>query len=76
MQFKQAAENACRSVRKSENGDWLCMDLSIISALLGEGFKFHDDTTLRLYKKINGIETQWSLGATENSINTFFNLQV
>lgn len=64
LQFKQAAETACRSVKKTENGEWLCMDLSIISALLGEGFKFHDETTLRLYKKINGIETQWSLGAT------------
>lgn len=51
-------------MKKTENGEWLCMDLSIISALLGEGFKFHDETTLRLYKKINGIETQWSLGAT------------
>lgn len=64
MQFKEAAEKACKTKLSSENGDWLCMDLSVISALLSEGFGFHDTTTLRLYKKINGIETQWSLGAT------------
>jgi len=65
--FKKSAEQVCDSSyvnRTAENIDWLCADLSIISALLIDGFGFDLDNNLRLYKKIDGIETQWSLGAT------------
>lgn len=66
-EFRGAAEKVCdeNAVPKtSDNADWLCADLSLISALLSEGFGFSDDNTLKLYKKIDGIETQWALGAT------------
>ena len=46
-EFKKAAEKACdgndRTVPKNtENSDWLCMDLSIISSLLIDGFGFDE----------------------------------
>lgn len=64
--FTEAAKAACKpgSRRDSENADWLCIDLTIISSLLENGFGFDGNNDLYLYKKINGIETQWSLGAT------------
>lgn len=65
-QFLTAAKNACSDNAKfsHENADWMCTDLTVISALLIDGFGFGEETELKLYKKIDGIETQWSLGAT------------
>ena len=66
-EFRTAAEKACDNTavpKVSDNADWLCADLSLISALLSEGFGFDDNNVLKLYKKIDGIETQWALGAT------------
>lgn len=68
-EFKQAAHQICdsssfSSIHDSENKEWLCLDLNIIYSLLVDGFGFEDANVLKLYKKIDGIETQWSLGAT------------
>jgi guanosine-diphosphatase len=42
----------------------LCFDLSYIYSLITTGYGLRDTQTLYIRKKINGIETGWSLGAT------------
>lgn len=56
--YKKAAEHACANHDKDE---WLCTDLSLITALL-ESLGLPDEQSLQVYKKINGGETAWALG--------------
>ena len=42
---------------------FLCADLAIIGGLLHHGYSLALDTPLELYKKIDGHETSWALGA-------------
>ena len=56
--FRQAAEKACSSEDASE---WQCTDLCLISAIL-DAFGLPEDQNLQIAKKINGAETQWTLG--------------
>jgi len=58
QQFKDAAESECS---KPSDDEWFCTDLSIINALL-DAFGLPGDQTLHIANKINGAETQWTLG--------------
>ncbi|CAJ0940808.1 unnamed protein product [Ranitomeya imitator] len=51
------------AVKAPKKSPFLCMDLAYITALLREGFGFEEDTTLQLAKKVQDIETSWTLGA-------------
>ena len=56
--FLNAAEKACGG---AASDDWQCADLCLISALLN-AFGLSEDQNLQISKKINGAETQWTLG--------------
>ncbi|NXD05742.1 ENTP5 diphosphohydrolase, partial [Nothocercus nigrocapillus] len=63
--FERKAKEVCDNMeRYSSASPFLCMDLTYITALLKEGFGFRDSTLLQLTKKVNNIETSWTLGAT------------
>lgn len=58
---------------EGDRPDFLCMDLSFITALLLDGFKLEPGATLNLAKtiKFNGerVETQWTLGAAIEEVS-------
>ncbi|XP_078515994.1 nucleoside diphosphate phosphatase ENTPD5 [Lissotriton helveticus] len=63
--FKRKAKEVCNHMdRYTSHSPFLCMDLCYITALLKEGFGFKDSTVLQLTKKVNNVETSWTLGAT------------
>ncbi|XP_010710013.1 ectonucleoside triphosphate diphosphohydrolase 5 isoform X1 [Meleagris gallopavo] len=63
--FERKAKEVCDNMERfSSASPFLCMDLTYITALLKEGFGFRDNTLLQLTKKVNNIETSWTLGAT------------
>ncbi|XP_069772167.1 ectonucleoside triphosphate diphosphohydrolase 5 [Narcine bancroftii] len=69
--FALKAEKVCKDLNVETTGSpFLCMDLTYIAALLKEGFGFYDDTKLHLTKKVNDIETSWSLGAAFHLIQS------
>ncbi|XP_020280514.1 ectonucleoside triphosphate diphosphohydrolase 5 isoform X2 [Pseudomyrmex gracilis] len=45
---------------------FMCLDLTFIYILLKDGFGLEPNTKLYLYKKINGHELSWALGAAFN----------
>ncbi|XP_011145148.1 ectonucleoside triphosphate diphosphohydrolase 5 isoform X2 [Harpegnathos saltator] len=45
---------------------FMCLDLTFIYILLRNGFGLESSTKLYLYKKINGHEVSWALGAAFN----------
>ncbi|XP_011708265.1 PREDICTED: ectonucleoside triphosphate diphosphohydrolase 5 isoform X4 [Wasmannia auropunctata] len=45
---------------------FMCLDLTFIYVLLRDGFGLEPATKLHLYKKINGHELSWALGAAFN----------
>jgi len=45
---------------------FMCLDLTFIYVLLRDGFGLEPSTKLHLYKKINGHELSWALGAAFN----------
>ncbi|KAL0118894.1 hypothetical protein PUN28_009489 [Cardiocondyla obscurior] len=45
---------------------FMCLDLTFIYVLLRNGFGLEPSTNLHLYKKINGHELSWALGAAFN----------
>ncbi|XP_077123515.1 nucleoside diphosphate phosphatase ENTPD5 [Ranitomeya variabilis] len=62
--FAVKAQEVCDHMdRFTLQSPFLCMDLAYITALLREGFGFEEDTTLQLAKKVQDIETSWTLGA-------------
>ncbi|XP_070577864.1 ectonucleoside triphosphate diphosphohydrolase 5-like isoform X2 [Ptychodera flava] len=61
------AQRECDSPR--EDNAFLCMDLVFISALLRNGFGFHDDSQLVLQKRIDDVEVSWALGAAVHLLN-------
>ena len=83
QQFRQAAHTACAlriselSARyphvAAEDAEFLCLDLSFITALLGDGFGIGSHDKIDLAKKLpyNGeeIETAWPLGASLASLS-------
>ncbi|NXO72074.1 ENTP5 diphosphohydrolase, partial [Phainopepla nitens] len=63
--FERKAKEVCDHMERYNSASpFLCMDLTYITALLKEGFGFRDNTVLQLTKKVNDIETSWTLGAT------------
>lgn len=58
---------------EGDRPDFLCMDLTFITALLIDGFKLEPSATLNLAKsiKFNGarVETQWTLGAAIEEVS-------
>ncbi|XP_025946588.1 ectonucleoside triphosphate diphosphohydrolase 5 isoform X4 [Apteryx rowi] len=63
--FERKAKEVCDNMERYNSASpFLCMDLTYITALLKEGFGFRDSTLLQLTKKVNNIETSWTLGAT------------
>ncbi|NXP88934.1 ENTP5 diphosphohydrolase, partial [Passerina amoena] len=63
--FERKAKEVCDNIERYNSASpFLCMDLTYITALLKEGFGFRDNTVLKLTKKVNNIETSWTLGAT------------
>ncbi|NXL65241.1 ENTP5 diphosphohydrolase, partial [Chordeiles acutipennis] len=63
--FERKAKEVCDNMERYNSASpFLCMDLTYITALLKEGFGFKDNTLLQLTKKVNNIETSWTLGAT------------
>ncbi|XP_045479496.1 ectonucleoside triphosphate diphosphohydrolase 5 isoform X2 [Harmonia axyridis] len=59
--FKNAATEAC----KTPNADqpFMCLDLSFIWILLEDGLGLRLETPINLFKKIDGHEISWALGA-------------
>jgi len=68
QQFLQAAEDACDKP-DSSSSPFLCIDLTFISGLLHHGYQLPASAELGLYKKIDGHETSWALGAAFQIIN-------
>ncbi|CAG0917631.1 unnamed protein product [Notodromas monacha] len=59
--FEIAARKVCR-VPHDEH-PFLCLDLSFIVALLKSGYGLESSVDIHLFKRINGHETSWALGA-------------
>ncbi|XP_022906356.2 ectonucleoside triphosphate diphosphohydrolase 5 isoform X1 [Onthophagus taurus] len=66
-EFEKAAQNACNTANVEQ--PFMCLDLTFIWALLHKGFGLGPDTTIYLYKKINGHEISWALGAAHHILN-------
>lgn len=60
-QFRAAAEESCKYVNVDQ--PFMCLDLTYIWVLLQHGFGLRNETSLSLFKKINGHEISWALGA-------------
>ena len=68
QQFLEAAETACDQP-DPVSSPFLCLDLTFISGLLHHGYQLPGSAELGLYKKIDGHETSWALGAAFQLIN-------
>ena len=68
QQFLEAAETACDKA-DPVSSPFLCIDLTFISGLLHHGYQLPGSAELGLYKKIDGHETSWALGAAFQLIN-------
>ena len=68
QQFLGAAETACDKPDPASS-PFLCLDVTFISGLLHHGYQLPGSAELGLYKKIDGHETSWALGAAFQLIN-------
>ncbi|XP_043285083.1 ectonucleoside triphosphate diphosphohydrolase 5 isoform X2 [Venturia canescens] len=59
--FQEAAKTTCAYPNTEQ--PFMCLDLTFISVLLQKGFGLEPSTKLFLYKKLNGHELSWALGA-------------
>ncbi|XP_015433577.1 PREDICTED: ectonucleoside triphosphate diphosphohydrolase 5 isoform X2 [Dufourea novaeangliae] len=64
--FLKQAMDACDYPNTDQ--PFICLDLTFIYVLLRDGFGLEPTTKLYLYKKINGHELSWALGAAFNII--------
>ncbi|XP_034190450.1 nucleoside diphosphate phosphatase ENTPD5 isoform X2 [Osmia lignaria lignaria] len=64
--FLKHAKEACDYPNTDQ--PFICLDLTFIYILLRDGFGLEPTTKLYLYKKINGHELSWALGAAFNII--------
>ncbi|KAF2895355.1 hypothetical protein ILUMI_10809 [Ignelater luminosus] len=60
-QFKETARTVCKQANVEQ--PFMCLDLTFIWSLLENGFGLRPDTKVFLFKKINGHEISWALGA-------------
>ncbi|XP_003490259.1 ectonucleoside triphosphate diphosphohydrolase 5 isoform X1 [Bombus impatiens] len=68
--FQKQARDACDYPNTDQ--PFICLDLTFIYVLLRDGFGLEPNTKLYLYKKINGHELSWALGAAFNIIQNGF----
>jgi len=61
--YCSAAEGSSEALNELAKNPQLCLDLTYIYTLLHDGFRFAENQTFHLTKKINGFETGWYLGA-------------
>jgi len=67
--FREVGERICSSRDASDtefgqhNKGTMCLDFAYLYCILSTGFDLPDAAELHIMKKINGIETAWSLGA-------------
>nr|XP_023022734.1 ectonucleoside triphosphate diphosphohydrolase 5 isoform X1 [Leptinotarsa decemlineata] len=59
--FRKAAETSCHEANADQ--PFMCLDLTFIWVLLDQGFGLKENTNVNLFKKINGHEISWALGA-------------
>ncbi|XP_059480536.1 ectonucleoside triphosphate diphosphohydrolase 5-like isoform X2 [Neocloeon triangulifer] len=59
-QYFDAAKSSCNTPNTDQ--PLMCLDLTIISVLLKDGFGLDMNTKLNLYKKIDNHEISWALG--------------
>ncbi|KAJ8922634.1 hypothetical protein NQ315_007666 [Exocentrus adspersus] len=59
--FKKAAEKSCHEANAEQ--PFMCFDLTFIWVLLEKGLGLQENTKIYLYKKIDGHEISWALGA-------------
>ncbi|CAK9803176.1 Nucleoside diphosphate phosphatase ENTPD5 [Anthophora quadrimaculata] len=64
--FLKQAMDACDYPNTDQ--PFICLDLTFIYVLLRDGFGLEPTTKIHLYKKINGHELSWALGAAFNII--------
>lgn len=83
-ELRAAAEKVCSGTMSSselsklgeeaaklfEDVEW-CTDLGFMYGLLSIGYEIPDDRVLKTAKKINGVETGWSLGAALNMVDSW-----
>ncbi|GLV35393.1 NTPase [Carabus blaptoides fortunei] len=67
-QFMNAAKDACATINVDQ--PFMCLDLSYIWVLLEHGFGLKPATKLNLFKKIQGHEISWALGAAFNILKS------
>ncbi|XP_049841284.1 ectonucleoside triphosphate diphosphohydrolase 5 isoform X1 [Schistocerca gregaria] len=60
-QFEDAAKKSCETPNAEQ--PFMCLDLTFITVLLQDGFGLKPEKSLNLYKKIDGHEISWALGA-------------
>ncbi|KAL3267460.1 hypothetical protein HHI36_011583 [Cryptolaemus montrouzieri] len=65
--FKNAAVDACTNPNADQ--PFMCLDLSFIWILLEYGLGLKLETPINLFKKIDGHEVSWALGAAYNFLN-------
>merc|ERR1719367_453499 len=68
QEFLEAAKKSCDKPDPAAS-PFLCVDLTFISGLLHHGYQLPGNAELGLYKKIDGHETSWALGAAFQLIN-------
>lgn len=61
--FERVAKTSCNDPTQAQSQPLLCLDLSVIVALLRDGFKFEEKTEMMVMKFIQNIELSWTLGA-------------
>ncbi|KAJ8949895.1 hypothetical protein NQ318_010529, partial [Aromia moschata] len=62
--FKKPQKKSCHEANAEQ--PFMCLDLTFIWVLLEKGFGLKEDTKIYLYKKIDGHEISWALGAAYN----------
>lgn len=62
--YEETARNVCDSKNHDPDSPFMCMDLTIITSFLKDGYGLPSDTKLQVRKKIKGKENSWALGAT------------
>ncbi len=65
--FKETGTKICAGEEepfKAKNRGSMCMDFSFLYTLLSSGYGLSDERNLYIKKKINDVETAWSLGAS------------
>uniref|UniRef100_A0A0K8TTS2 nucleoside diphosphate phosphatase n=1 Tax=Tabanus bromius TaxID=304241 RepID=A0A0K8TTS2_TABBR len=67
--YRKQARELCATANTEQ--PYMCLDVSIISVLLREGFGLADKKKIKLYKKIDGHEISWALGCAYNVLTAY-----